>query len=357
MLTNILFVFLAIVMLGLIVTVHEFGHYLVGRLCGIGILEFSVGFGPRLLGWERKGIKYSLRLIPLGGFCAFVGEDEQNDDPRAMSNQPVWKRFLTVLAGPAMNFALACVVCAAMLALFMTAETFPAVNGLMDGMPAAAAGIEVGDVIVQVNDSPIEYGGAGVAQVVSAIQDVEPGSTVQLIVERDGERIPLSLQTTAVTTDTGVTHGMIGVEFMRRTFTVPEAIRYSGLYMIETTRTMLDSLRRLFFHGEGVNQITGTVGIIAVVSQYARDGWYEVLWLVFIISLNLGIMNLLPLPALDGGRLVFLIVEAIRRKPIPPEKEGLVHGIGLMLVLGLFVVLTFHDIYRLIVGGVNGLVQ
>ena len=355
MLTNILYIFLAVVMLGLIITVHEFGHYLVGRLCGIGIVEFSVGFGPRLLGWERKGIKYSLRAIPLGGFCAFVGEDEQNDDPRAMSNQPVWKRFLTVLAGPFMNFVLAYVVCAVMLSLFMTAETFPAVERLMDDMPAAAAGIEAGDVIVQVNDTPIEFGGAGVAQVVQAIQGTEPGSAVTVVVERDGERLPLEMHTTAVTTESGVTHGMIGVEFARRTFTAGEAIRYSGIYMVETTRTMLDSLRRLFFHGEGVDQITGTVGIIAVVSQYARDGLYEILWLVFVISLNLGIMNLLPLPARDGGRLVFLIVEAIRRKPIPPEKEGMVHGIGLVLVLGLFVLLTFHDIYRLVVGGVNAL--
>ena len=165
MLTNILYILLAIVMLGVIVTVHEFGHYLVGRLCGIGIVEFSVGFGPRLLGWERKGIQYSLRLIPLGGYCAFVGEDELNDDPRAMNNQPVWKRFLTVLAGPFMNFVLAYVVCTAMLAMFMTAETFPTVGQLEADMPAAAAGMRVGDVIVQVDDTAIDYGSAGVSQI------------------------------------------------------------------------------------------------------------------------------------------------------------------------------------------------
>lgn len=357
MLTNLLYILLAIVMLGVIVTVHEFGHYLVGRLCGIGIVEFSVGFGPRLLGWTRKDIQYSLRLIPLGGYCAFVGEDERNDDPRAMNNQPVWKRFLTVLAGPFMNFLLAFVVCAIMLATFVTAESLPLIKGVMDDMPAMAAGIEPGDVIVEVNGEAIDYGGAGVAQIVRAIQGVEPGSAVSVTVERGGERVPLEMETTAVTTEDGVTHGMIGIEFSSRTFTAPEAIRYAGAYMVETTKTMLDSLRKLFFHGEGVGQITGTVGVIAVVSQYAREGWYEVLWLMFVISLNLGIMNLLPLPALDGGRLVFLIVEAIRRKPIPPEKEGMVHGIGLVLVLCLFVLLTFHDVYRLIIGGVNGLLQ
>ena len=357
MLTNILYVLLAIVILGLIVTVHEFGHYLVGRLCGIGIIEFSVGFGPKLIGWEKKDIKYSIRCIPLGGYCAFVGEDETNDDPRAMNNQPVWKRFLTVLAGPFMNFVLAFVCCALMLGNFMVAESFPVVKAITEDMPAAEAGVLPGDIIVQINDSAIENNGRGVSEIVTAIRAVEPGSTVHLIVERDGQQVPLDMATTAVTDENGVTHGMIGIEFSTRTYNFFEAIRYSGEYMLATTRTMLDTLRRLFFHGEGVEQITGTVGIIAVVSQYARDGLYEILWLIFIISLNLGIMNLLPLPALDGGRLVFLIVEAIRRKPIPPEKEGLVHGIGLALVLGLFVLLTFHDVARLISGGVNALIQ
>jgi len=168
----------------------------------------------------------------------------------------------------------------------------------------------------------------------------------------------MNTQAVEVTSEDGQTttrHGMIGVYFSRRTFTIPEALRYSGEYMVSTTKMMLDSLRGMFFHGEGVDKMTGTVGIIAVVSEYAREGMDEILWLMFVISLNLGIINLLPLPALDGGRLVFLIIEFIRGKPIPPEKEGMVHGIGLLLVFGLFILLTFHDIYRLIMGGVQGL--
>ena len=356
MLINFLYILLALVMLGVIITVHEFGHYLVGRLCGIGIVEFSVGFGPKLIGWERKGIQYSVRAVPLGGFCAFVGEDERNDDPRAMNNQPVWKRFLTVLSGPLMNFVLAFVACAVMLDGFILAETLPVIDSVMPGMPAETAGLLPGDRIVEAEGIAISPDGTGVNQLVAAIQDREPGSEIRMVVERDGEQIEISLATVAVIDEeSGATHGQIGIAFSGRTFTPPEAIRYAGSYMVSTTRSMLDSLRRLFFHGEGLNEVTGTVGIIAVVSQYAREGIYEVLWLIFVISLNLGIINLLPLPALDGGRLVFLIVEAVRRKPIPPEKEGLVHGIGLILVFGLFIVLTFHDIIRLIGGGVKGL--
>ena len=120
--------------------------------------------------------------------------------------------------------------------------------------------------------------------------------------------------------------------------------------MVDFVKMMLDALKNLVFHGQGVDDMAGPVGIISVVSEVAREGFYMVLYILFIISLNLGLMNLLPLPALDGGRLVFLIVEAIRRKPVPPEKEGMVHGIGMLLLLGLIVVITWQDIARLIVG-------
>ena len=354
MISNILYVLLAILMLGIIVTVHEFGHYVVGRLCGIGIVEFSVGFGPRIFGWERKGIKYSLRGIPLGGYCAFVGEDERNNDPRAMNNQPVWKRFITVLAGPFMNFVLAFIVCALMLHSYFIAESFPVIDQVAAGMPAEAAGLLPGDRIVQVNGVDIGEGTAGVNQIVAAIQSGDMARPIDIAVDRGGESLRFDMNAVPVSDgESGATRYQIGIVFTSRTFTLGEALRESGAYMVDTTKMMLESLKNLIFKGEGIEDTAGTVGIIALVSQRAREGVYMVLWLMFIISLNLGIMNLLPIPALDGGRLLFLIVEAIRRKPIPPEKEGTVHGIGMLLLLGLFVVLTFHDIMRLISGGFN----
>ena len=351
MFLNVIYVLLAIVMLGIIVTVHEFGHYCVGRLCGIGIVEFSVGFGPRLLGWERKGIQYSLRAIPLGGYCAFVGEDERNDDPRAMNNQPVWKRFITVLAGPFMNFVLAFVVCAIMLNAYFIAESFPIVDQVVADMPAAAAGLEPGDVILEVNGTAIPEGSAGTLAVTQAMQMDDMTQPIALVVERNGERLSYSINATPVTdAETGATRWQIGIVFASRTYNLGESLREAGSYMAETTRLTLDALKNLIFKGEGLEDTVGTVGIITVVSQRAREGMYMVLYLMFIISLNLGIMNLLPIPALDGGRLLFLIVEAIRRKPIPPEKEGTVHAIGMLLILGLFVVLTYHDILMLVTG-------
>ena len=354
MLSNILYVLLAIVMLGIIVTIHEFGHYCVGRLCGIGIVEFSVGFGPRLLGWERKGIKYSLRAIPLGGYCAFVGEDEHNDDPHAMNNQPVWKRFITVLAGPFMNFVLAFIVCAVMLGSYFIAETFPIVDHVMADMPAEAAGLQAGDKIVEVNGVALTSDTAGVRLMLSTMQAGDLTQPIDLVIERDGARMDYAITAVPVQSEDGSdARYQIGIVFASRTYNFLESIREAGSYMVETTGMMLDSLKNLIFKGEGLENTAGTVGIIAVVAQQAREGMYMVLWLMYIISLNLGIMNLLPIPALDGGRLLFLIVEAIRRKPIPPEKEGMVHAAGMVLLLGLFVVLTYHDIVRLISGGFN----
>lgn len=352
MLSNILYILLAIVMLGIIVTVHEFGHYCVGRLCGIGVLEFSVGFGPRLFGWERKGIKYSLRAIPLGGYCAFLGEDERNDDPRAMNNQPVWKRFVTVLAGPAMNFVLAFAVCTAMLDGYFIGQTYPIVDQVMADMPAEAAGLLPGDRILEVNGVALTNDSEGVSRMIATIQSGDLAKPIDLVVERDGARQSFSMTAVPVSDESsGATRYQIGIVFSSRTFTFFESLKEAGGYMVDTTAQMLDSLKNLIFKGEGLEDTAGTVGIIAVVAQQAREGMYMVLWLMFIISLNLGIMNLLPIPALDGGRLLFLIVEAIRRKPIPPEKEGMVHAAGMVLILGLFVVLTYHDIVKLISGG------
>ena len=349
MIVNILYVLLAIVLLGLIVTAHEFGHYIVGRLCGIGIVEFSVGFGPRLFGWERKGIKYSLRAVPLGGFCAFVGEDEESHDPRAMNNQPVWKRFLTVLAGPCMNFVLAFAMIMLMLTNFYAAENLPRVREVVAGMPAEQAGLQKGDTFVEADGVSIEQSAAGVNQLMELIRGGD-GSAIDFTVLRGGEQVELSVTPTRVESN-GSQILQVGFSFDYRPFTFMEALRVSGSTMVDTVGQMLDALRGLFFHGEGIEDTTGAVGIVVLMSQRAREGIEEILWLVYIISLNLGIMNLLPIPALDGGRLLFLIIEGVRRKPIPPEYEGRIHAIGFILVIGLFVVVMGYDLFRLFTGG------
>ena len=343
-------VLLAILLLSFIIIIHELGHYCVGRLCRVGIEEFSVGFGPKLLQWKRRGIAYSVRLILLGGYVRFAGEDADDDDPAAFNNQAIWKRFLTILAGPVMNFVLAFVVTLGLLMGYGLYQTTPVVNSVIDGTPAAESGLQAGDVITAVNGTAITRDQEGYAAMTQIVGALEAGDELHLTVQRGEETV--EIDTGLYTDETGAPKMGIYVSQERIPMTLWDGVRYSGQVLVNLTREMLDSLRKLIFKGEGLDQMSGTVGIVSVASQAIRLGFDRVLYLVLIISMNLGILNLLPLPALDGGRLVFLIIEAIRRLfgrgPIPRDKEGLVHLIGLGAFFILFIVLTWHDIATLI---------
>ena len=340
MLNSILYILLAIVILGVIIVCHEFGHFIVGRLCGIGVVEFSVGFGPKILGWKHKGTQFSLRAIPLGGFCKFVGEDENNSAPDAMNNARVWKRILTVFAGPAMNFVLAFLTGIVVLCMFSTADVYPEIRQVVDASAAQEAGLLPGDEITAVNGEAIAHNASGTQALREAVQT---GETLALTVSRGGETLSIDVSPKAIQED-GAQAYQLGVTFATRNYGFFEAIPASGKMMVNVTEQLFTTLKNLIFHGTGADEMTGTVGTVVVISEVVqRDS--SMIWdIIFLISLNLGIMNLLPIPALDGGRLVFLIVEAIRRKPVPPEKEGMVHLIGFALILILFVVLTWHDI-------------
>lgn len=348
---RIIYIVIAILMLGFIVMIHEFGHYLAGRLCGIGVLEFSVGMGPKLFGFRRKGIDYSLRAIPLGGYCRFLGEDEKNDDPRAMNNQPVWKRFLTVAAGPLMNFVLAFVFCVIMLSSYILAEYQPRISYVYENTPAYECGIQIGDIVLSVNGTPISYDQAGA----NAMRDLLQASgeeAADIVLQRGDEQLELSVAPALQSDSNGNTSYQLGIAFGGRTYTFAEALSGGGSYMLEITKAMLQSLKDLVFGRVGTEGVMGPVGIISFVSDLVyNQQMFAVVQLIFILSLNIGIMNLLPLPALDGGRLIFLLVEAIRRKPVPPEKEGMVHAVGLLLLFALILFITYKDILRLITGG------
>ena len=347
MLTNLLYVLIAIVLLGVIIIVHELGHYAIGRLCGIGVVEFSVGFGPKLFGWKRKGIDYSVRVLPFGGYCKFVGEDDDNSAPNAMNRMPVWKRFLTVFAGPAMNFVLAYLAAVVMLCMFYgTVE--PRIETVVADMPAAEAQLQPGDVIIAANGTDITFDADGASVLRGVIRESE---SVELTILRNGETVTATLVPKQVVTDetTGETTPQIGVTFGIKPISLGAAIPEAGRYLYEISGMMLDSLRNLIFKGQGADQMAGAIGTVAVASEIMQTDRSMILYFVVILSLNLGIINLLPLPALDGGRLVFLIVEGIRRKPVPPEKEGMVHAIGLMLFFLLAIVLAWHDIVTYVI--------
>lgn len=345
MLTNFLYIVVAILLLCLLIVVHELGHFIVGRMCGIGVVEFSVGFGPKLIGWRRKDTDYSIRAVPLGGYCKFVGEDEDDSAPNAMNNMPVWKRFLTVAAGPAMNVLFAYLAAVLMLCMFY-GTVAPSVDTIVEGMPAHEAQLQQGDIITHANGAEISYDTEGTNALREIIQESE---SVELTVQRGEETLSLTLVPDVVTDEaTGETAKQIGITFAFRNYTLPTAIPGAGRLLKDMSTMMLDFLRNLIFHGEGANDVAGPVGTVAMVSRYLAVDPSQLVYFAVVISLNLGIMNLIPFPGLDGSRLVFLAVEAVRRKPVPPDKEGMVHAIGLILLLGLSAVLLWHDIMTFI---------
>ena len=350
---KVFYILIAIIILSFIVVIHELGHFIVGRLCGIGVVEFSVGFGPKLFGFRRKETDYSLRAIPLGGYCRFVGDDEEEQSrPDAMNNASVWKRMLTVLAGPAMNFILAFVFCVILLAGFYVAEYLPVVSQIEPNLPAASCGLETGDIITAINGVEIAYSQEGILTLQETLRASDLTAPIVMTIDRNGETKNLSARLQEIVDEeAGTVSYVLGVSFGARGFTIGEALANAFDYTIDAIETLVDGIKNLIFKGEGADEVMGTVGIISFMSDLVYDErLYAVVNLIFIISLNLGIMNLLPLPALDGGRLIFLIIEAIRRKPLPPEKEGLVHGIGMLLLLAVFVLITYQDIVRLIAG-------
>lgn len=345
---TVLYIFVAILILGVIVVAHELGHYVAGRLTGMAILEFSVGFGPKLFGFRKGEIDYSLRAIPLGGYCKFLGEDETDADPRAMRNQKVWKRFVTIAAGPVMNFVLAFLAAILLIWCFGSAENAPVIGDLEANMPAVEEGMLQGDVITSVNGEELTFDYEGVEKMVSIIGS-SGTSEVSLTVDRGGETLSFVFSPKLASDGTYRIGIILGQAHIRYGFF--ESVGMSGEYIVFITKTMLDALRSLVTTGAGIQDTMGPVGIIGFVSEEVQRGFDMVLYLIVLISLNLGIMNLIPFPGLDGSRLVFLLVEGVRRKPIDPNKEGWVHAAGLIALFGLVIVVTYRDIVRLFTGG------
>ena len=338
-----MYVVLALVLLGVLIIAHEFGHFLAARLCGIEVVEFSMGMGPLLLKKRsRRGTQFSVRLLPIGGYCQFYGEDEERDDPRAFNRQKIWKRALTVASGPLMNFLIAIVVIALYMSLLGLESIVPRVAEIEE--PAMSAGLMVGDEIVTVNGQQVSDTGT-IAQAISQ----SGGKTVELVVLRKGEFVELSIEPFL---DEELGRYRVGMTFAVERVRVPllKSVPFACAYSVESVRAILDALIGILSSGQGADQVTGPVGTVAGISDMTQEGGIDVyLQLLAMVSVNLGVMNLLPIPGLDGSRLLFLLVEAIRRKPVRRELEGAIHAAGLILLMGMMVVLTYKDIVQIFV--------
>lgn len=333
-------------MLGVLIIVHELGHYFVGRLLKLPVVEFSVGFGPLLIGRERNGIQYSLRALPFGGYCAF--DDEEADGRPSFMQSPAWKRLVTFIAGPAMNLVLAYVMVVVLLAGVGVPLVNNVIAALEPGEPAEAAGLAVGDEIMGVDgvmsDDPVPL-----------IQ--QSSGRIVLTVERDGALIDIPVDTiydeARGINRIGITRGST-----YQPYSLWDSIRYGGQYCYQVMAQMLGFLRDLVLGRQDPGEVAGIVGTVTLISTQTqagfaesfRSGMYSFLNLALLLSLNLGIMNLLPLPALDGGHIVFSLIEMIARRPVPRKIQGIINTVGMVALFGLMIVLVIKDVIGLATG-------
>ena len=342
-------IIVAIIIFSVMILFHELGHFLLAKANGIKVNEFCLGLGPTIVGVRRGETLYSLKLLPFGGACMMEGEDDESADSRAFGKKSVWARISVVVAGPLFNFLMALVF-----SFILTCNIgfdLPVLTGVLEGYPAEAAGIQEGDVIVRLNRSRIHF-----FREISTYTQFHPGETVTVVYERDGERFTTEL-TPLYNEETGTyMYGFQG-SAMRTKGTVLDSFVYSFYEVRYWIHTTLGSLRMLLAGQVSVNDMSGPVGIVDMIGEGYEEsvtyGYYaaflQMLYITIFLSANLGVMNLLPLPALDGGRLLFMVIELIRGKRVDPEKEGMVHFFGMVLLFAFMLFIVFNDVRKIMI--------
>jgi regulator of sigma E protease len=337
----------AIIVIGIIIMVHELGHFTIGRACKIKVVEFAIGFGPKIKKWVKNDIIYSIRWFFIGGFTKFYGEDEESDSKLAFNNQPAGRRALSIVAGPVYNFVFAFLLVIIVLCAF--GDYVPTVGEVWQDSPAEEAGLKSGDIVESLNGVHMDF-----YMELTEAQAAGNDTYMPITVIRDGQTLSFNILKQYYTTRGEDTYNknMAGVAFGRQpvAYGFFEAIGLSFKWMYFILKSTVLAILGLFA-GKGTQDMAGTVAVVAYLGDAIRNSFQSVLQLGVAISVSLSIINLLPLPALDGGRLVFIAIEKIFRKPVPRNVEGMIHFIGFAALMLLFVLMTYQDISRLIRGG------
>ena len=377
-----------ILMFLVMISLHEFGHFITAKLMNFKILEYAIGFGPAIWHSKKSEIQYSLRCIPFGGYCKFEGEDEASEDPRAFSNRPCWQRIIVVAAGGIFNVILGFILFLVIVP-FMSPVSTNVIDSVVPGSYIEDAGLMPGDRIVEINGKHVSF----YSDISLYKDDFKSGEEYELVVKRDGERISTVFRPSEnVVTYEYTEDGMKAVSVVNGREDTEDFVPYSDKFVkdeekVGTTETVkqliigfypvreditianiipqawnetkfvvklvYNSLWQMVTRKIGMDQMSGPVGVVTEVNTAVNSGsysWLYVLELTALLTINLGVFNLLPIPALDGGRLFFMLIELISRRRIPPEKEGIVHAIGFMLLMALIVFISYNDILKLIKG-------
>ncbi len=334
-------ILLALLIFSVIIMIHELGHFAAAKAFGVKVEEFSIGMGPALLHFQGKETRYSLRAIPMGGYVQMEGEDSESQDPRAFCRQKAWKRFVIVSAGAVMNLLLGFVVAVAMVSMKGYVGTAQIVR--FEENAQSSQVLQQGDEILSINGSRIFID----QDIVYTLVRDEDG-LVDMTVLRQGEKLQLQVPFATQTLSDGTHVVVLDFKVLAAPQTFFNTIRYGIGWNISVARQVWMTLFDLITGRYGLNQLSGPVGTTQAIGQASSYGLGSLLMIVGFITVNLGVFNLLPFPALDGGRLLFLVVEMIRRRPVPARYEGYVHAAGFLLLMALMVTVTYQDILRLI---------
>lgn len=338
---------ITLAIIAVLVLVHEWGHFIVARKIGIPVYEFSLGFGYSLWSTKRDGVLYSVRLIPLGGFVRLAGEEVgDQEDPNGYANRTPYEKMAVSFAGPLMNFVFAFLIFICSFALIGVPQSIdePVIGKVISGKPASQAGLRSGDRIVVIN-----------GQEINTWKDLETKTrnsdleTLHIQVNRQGERLEVDV-TPAVIDSAGNTGIGVRGAYIYQRYGLGQSVVMGVEITYDLTKSLLGALGTIVSGGASMDDVAGPVGITRMVGDFAQMGVVSLLTFAAFLSINLGIMNLLPIPALDGARILFAFVEAIRRKPIDKEREGFFHWLGFLLLMFIMVLVTFNDIVRWIKG-------
>lgn len=345
-------IILAVLLFGFMIFIHEFGHFFTAKLCGIRVNEFAIGMGPTLFHIQGKETRYSLRLLPIGGFCAMEGEDEESGDRRSFGQKPVWKRFLVVLMGAVMNIVLGLVLMMVLLGQ-ETAFSSTTISQFDHNSALQQAGLRRGDEFLSVDHYRV-YGDRDLS---FALATANPNS-VDLEVLRNGKT--LSFNNVKFHS-----RKVNGKNYLTLDFYVLPIQKNFGTLISKSVQDTVSTVRMVWYSlvgfvtGKfGFNDVAGPIGAVSAINQAASAGLAQsffaglenILYMIMVLTVNLGVVNLMPFPALDGGKLLFLFVEAVRRKPLQQKYVGVVETAGFCLLMGFMVVVTYSDILRLITG-------
>ncbi|MBQ8738050.1 MAG: site-2 protease family protein [Clostridia bacterium] len=338
----VVYILIAILSFGFLIFIHELGHFIFAKKFGVAITEFSLGMGPKLFSKKGKdGVDYSVRLLPIGGYVAMEGEDSESDNPNSFDKKPAWQRFIIVLAGAVMNILVAVVI---ITALISTHEAYGSttVSKFADGATSSTSGLCLYDEIIKVNGSRVHTASE------LSYEIMRNGyKSVELTVLRNGERVVLKDVVFPQTVSDGIVFGAPDFSVLPEEKNFFTVVKNSFYTCKSTVKMIWESLFDLISGRYGVEHVSGPIGVTGAITTAAKTSAYSLFYLIAVIAMNLGVFNLLPIPALDGASLLLLLVEMITKKKLPERIEGAIKAAGFALLMLLAIIVSFKDIIYL----------